>query len=277
MFLHSWHPIAIALHLGGLQIHYYGLLLAVSALVGFWITKALLRRYQLPDTIAYDLLLLLLFFGFLGARLYHVINEWGFYQQYPAEIFKIWNGGLALHGGIIAGALAMWAYTRIRKINFWLLADIIAPGLALAQVIGRWGNYFNQELFGRPTALPWGLPIDLANRPASYRQFEYFHPTFLYESIGLIIIFIILMWWHWRRRASLPTSDWSRQPGQGQIALIYVVLYSVLRVVMEWLRIDSTPVLLGIRLPIIVSLILIMAAVITWLMLRRRIIYARTT
>src|SRR4029077_873889 len=97
----------------------------------------------------------------------------------------------AWHGGLIAGLIALIIVARRKKLSFWLLADVIAPGLALGQAIGRWGNYFNQELFGKPTSLPWGLPIDVANRPVGYTQVKYFHPTFLYESLGLIVIAVV--------------------------------------------------------------------------------------
>lgn len=271
MFLHTFHPQPILFHVGGLQIHWYGLFLALGTLAGFFVVSWLARQYRLSDQHMSNLFFLLIIGGFIGARLWHVSNEWGYYRLHPGDIMKIWNGGLGLHGGIIAGIIIVIAYALVKKVNFWVLADILAPGLILAQAIGRWGNYFNQELFGRPTTWAWGIPIDIANRPLGFQQFSFFQPTFLYESLGSLIIFIILFSWH-RRRLRLKSEE-NAMGGidlEGAIVLAYFVLYSLLRISMETVRIDHTPIIGGIRLPIITSSVFIVGAIITWFILRAR-------
>jgi phosphatidylglycerol:prolipoprotein diacylglycerol transferase len=142
----------------------------------------------------------------------------------------------------------------------WLIADIAAPAFAISQAIGRWGNYFNQELFGLPTSRPWGIPIDVLNRPPAYYTNTYFHPTFLYESLGLLVITAGLWFLHWRR--------WKKsgaliKPRYGSIAITYLILASVLRIAVETLRLDRTPVIGGIRLPILIAGALIIASLFT--------------
>ncbi len=262
MFLHSWHPQAILFHAGHLTIHWYGLTLAIGALAGFFVVRWIAQKYQIGDTIIVDLFLVVLITGLVGARMYHVSNEWGYYRAHLSDIIKIWNGGLAWHGGLIGGTLGLLAFSRWRKIPFWTLTDILAPGLAVGQAIGRWGNYFNQELFGRPTGLPWGIPIDTAHRPFQFIHSLYFHPTFLYESLGSLLISAFMIWLHRRR--------WSNHPilatGQpGTIAMIYLILAAGLRIAIESLRVDHTPLVNGVRLPIITGLVIVSVAVIVWL------------
>src|SRR3990167_4879685 len=152
--------------------------------------------------------------GLVGARLYHVLNEWSYYWAHPLRIFAVWNGGLAIHGALIAGLIFLWFYTKRQSTSylpsdamhqalqagklpatsylFWLL-DLLAPAVLLGQAIGRWGNYFNQELFGYPTSLPWSIPISLENRPLAFQTANYFHPTFLYESLWDLMGFVLLL------------------------------------------------------------------------------------
>jgi phosphatidylglycerol:prolipoprotein diacylglycerol transferase len=267
MFLHTWHPHALIVSLGGLSLHWYGLTLALGALAGYTVIVKLGRQYRLSEQSVTDLFLWLLIVGLLGARLYHVTNEWAFYTAHPSEIFKVWNGGLAIHGGLLAGLITLWVFARKKAWSFWRLADILAAGVILGQAIGRWGNYFNPELFGRPTALPWGIPIDLAHRPAGYLQFTYFHPTFLYESLGSLAIFGVLWWLHRRRLRQQPLGPWQVP---GSLALTYFLLYAVLRISTESLRIDRTPIIDGWRLPILTSALIILAAITVWLYLLRR-------
>ncbi len=267
MFLHSWHPQPILLHLGSLTIHWYGLTLALGALAAFFLMRSIAKRYQISENVIFDVFLLLIISGVLGARLYHVVNEWSYYQANPAQIIQIWRGGLAWHGGLIAGLLALIVFCRRRKLSFWQLADIIVPGLALGQAIGRWGNYFNQELFGKPTTLAWGIPIDPINRPVGYVQVNFYHPTFLYESLGLLLITGILIWLHRRRSPTSPP---------GLIALTYLILAAGLRIATESLRIDRTPLIHGIRLPILAAGV-IMAAAAIWLYFRIRSTHVHRT
>ena len=259
MFLHSWHPQPILLHLGSLQIHWYGLTLALGALAGWLLSRWLAKRDGIDQRRFDDLSMWLLIFGLLGGRLYHVLNELPYYLDHPGQIIAIWQGGLAIHGAIIGGLLTVIIYARQQKLNPWKLVDIIVPGLALGQAIGRWGNYFNQELFGRPTNLPWGIPIDITHRPTGYEAFQFFHPTFLYESLGSLVIVGILVW-----VCRKYLSHWA----PGSVTLLYFILYPLLRISTESLRLDPTPIIAGVRLPILVSSVMILSALI--LLITRR-------
>ena len=262
MFLHTWHPHPLAATIANIQLHWYGVLLAVAALAGIGMMEWLGKKYRLDTNRLFDLALITLVVGFIGARLYHVLNELTYYQTHLSDIFKVWNGGLALHGGIVAGGAALFFFARRWKWNPWLIADITVPALAIGQAIGRWGNYFNQELFGKPTSLPWGIPIDLMNRQSPFLTEQYFHPTFLYESLGLLIITVGLFLMHRRQ--------WTTKGVKaGTITLAYIISYSALRMATEFLRIDRTPIIGGIRLPILVSGLFILAAIVI-LVIRNR-------
>ncbi len=264
--LHTFSPSPVVLTIGPFFLRWYGLLLAVGVLAAYGVSQRLARRYGYhPDAIAQAIVLGALA-GFVGARLYHVVNEWSYYTAHPAEILAVWHGGLAIHGGILFGALTLLWFARRTRLRFWHLTDMFAPGVLLAQAIGRWGNYFNQELFGRPTSLPWGIPIDPANRPVGATGAEYFHPTFLYESLwdGIGFVLLLLMHRHrLRRGAASPFRE-------GTITMAYLVLYALGRVGTELLRIDDVPLLFGIRLPLLVSLVLFLLGCIgLWYCFRR--------
>lgn len=268
MFLHAWHPQPYIFSIGSYHLRWYGLMLAVGALVGVWVMQRLAKRYQLDTGRVFDLTLLLLVAGFIGARLYHVVNEWAYYRLHANEIWAVWNGGLAIHGALIAGFLMLVFLASRWKMNLWILADIAAPAVALGQAIGRWGNYFNQELFGQPTTLAWGIPIDPVNRPAPYLNVAFFHPTFLYESLGSLLIAGALLVLHRRRFTASSAGPRVGQPGA--IVLTYFVLYALVRMVVESIRIDRTPIISGVRLPILFSAVLaVIAAVVLFIRYRR--------
>jgi phosphatidylglycerol:prolipoprotein diacylglycerol transferase len=185
----------------------------------------------------------------VGARLYYVVFNLDYYSAHPEKIFAIWEGGLAIHGGLIAGAIATVLYCRSRHLSIPVTMDIFVPGVAIGQAIGRWGNFFNQEAFGVPTDLPWKLYIDPYHRPPQLKAFEYFHPTFLYESLWNLLVFCVL-WFVLRKRLE-------RRPGA--LTLCYLGLYSVGRFFVEGLRIDS--LMLGsLRVAQLVSLLLIIVS-----------------
>lgn len=240
-------------------------MLMFGAIAGFFLIQALTRRGNISANHIGNLFAWLIVVGLAGARFYHVLNELPYYLEHPAEILFIWLGGLGIHGALIAGLLITWWYAKKHRLGFLQLTDVLVPGLAIGQAIGRWGNYFNQELFGKPTDLAWGIPIDPTRRPAPYTQSEFFHPTFLYESLGNALISGLLVWL-FRKRL---------QPGT--ITLVYFILYAVLRISTESLRIDRTPIIAGIRLPIIVSALIILASVIAWFILRTRTANAHPT
>ncbi len=268
IFFNWWHnfsPQPILFSFGLINIYWYGLLLALAVLAGLAVAIKLGQRAGLPSETWYDLTFYLLLFGILGARVWEVLFvSLPYYWQNPSEIIKIWHGGLAIHGGIAAGIIVLIIFARRRHLNFWLLADICAVAIALGQAIGRWGNFFNQELFGYPTEAPWGIFIAPENRPEMFANFSYFHPTFLYESLICFLLIIFL----WRQLFY--------QRRSGNVALLYLMLYSAARFGLEFLRLDATPEYGGWRLPQLVSLV-IFAAAAFWLWHRRQNAIIETT
>lgn len=276
-FLHTVNPSPVLISLGPINIYWYGFFIVLGIILAILITLKLASFYNISKDTVIDLCFWLIISGLIGSRLYHILLELPYYLDHPLNIFKVWSGGLAIHGGLIAGIITLWFYTKNKKLinkettikkyppdkggkegsnnfNFWLLASICAPAVALAQAISRWGNYFNQELFGRPTNLPWGIPINIANRPLEYINYQYFHPAFLYESLGNLIIFAVLILLHIyivKKQKDL------RDLCYVLCVMCYVILYSLLRFFTEFLRIDPAYILLGLRFPQIISLIFI--------------------
>lgn len=229
-------------------VHNYGLSIAIGAIIAYAIGLFLLYRYRkrgLVSPFSFEsLILLIVGFGILGARALFIFYNLPYFIEYPLEIPAIWHGGWVWHGGLIGGGMALLIYSRIKKISFFVLTDILVPGLALAQGIGRWGNYFNQELYGKPTDLPWAVFIDPEHRLAGFEIFSYFHPAFLYESLWSLILFIVLfalsIWFVAPRGATL-------RPGL--ITALYLLFASVARFGIEFIRIDEVPTLWGLRAP----------------------------
>lgn len=222
-------PGAIALQFGPLTLRWYGVLMATAMAVGLWLAhRDALRRGIDPEPLlkASELALL---GGLIGARLYYVAFNLDYYSRLPAKIFAVWEGGLAIHGGVIGGILLGGGYAWRRRLPVLRYLDIAGPSLALGQAIGRWGNFFNEEAFGTPTDLPWKLYISPLHRPPEFRAAEYFHPTFLYESIWDALVFVALVWWVRRRVGRRP----------GAVFFSYLGLYSVGRFFIEGLRLDS--------------------------------------
>ena len=257
-FLHNFSPSPNIFSLGSLTLKWYGLLIVLGATLALLVALKLAKYYQLKKEVVLDLAFWLIIIGLLGARLYDVLLELPYYLKYPIKIFYIWEGGLAIHGAIIAGLFVLYFFSKKHQLNFWVLSALTATVLPLAQAIGRWGNYFNQELFGRPTNFAWGIPIDINHRPADYLSYTYFQPTFLYESLGLIIIFLSLLFLTIRflKKQTVCPNFYKNQ------VFIYLISYSVLRFFLEFIRIDKTPILLGLRWPQIVSLVIIIISLI---------------
>jgi len=263
-FLHTFTPQPVLIEIGPITVYWYGFFMALAILAGLLVSIKIAKLYDIKKETIYDLFFYLIIFGFLGARLFYILYNPVYFWQNPLDVFKIWQGGLAIHGGLVAGILVLLSFPRRResrekgmllkqldsrlrgddnKNKFWQLASIIAPGLALGQAIGRWGNYFNQELFGLPTDLPWGIPIALANRSAGFENFTYFHPTFLYESFGNFFIFCLLLMFHWFLRSKTHNVERTTHNTSDRYALCvicYALLYSILRFFIEFLRIDPT-------------------------------------
>lgn len=211
------------------------------------------RFYEFKKETIIDLVPYLVLFGIIGARLYYCVLNYDFYLRFPTEIIAIRHGGISIHGAILGGLIGLLIFAKRHKISFLKLADVSAAGLAIAQSLGRWGNFFNSEAFGRPTELPWKLFIAPQYRPVPYQSYEYFHPTFLYESILDFLIFAVLF----------GIIKFCKNKKDGNIALIYLILYSVARIVVENYRIDSVLYIRGIPVAIIVSLFIILIAGLT--------------
>jgi len=226
-------PGPILVDLGPVSIRWYGLLIASAVIIGLLLSQYLAKRRQVNPELLGDLSVWLVLAALPGARLYYVAFEWEQYAQRPEAIIAIWQGGIAIHGAIIGGAIAMLIFARFNQISFWQLADLVSPSLILGQAIGRWGNFFNSEAFGTPTDLPWKLYIPPPNRPPEYANEAFFHPTFLYESIwdlGVFFLLIYLFIWglrHWQRYRV------------GTLVFVYMAAYSTGRIWIEDLRTDS--------------------------------------
>jgi phosphatidylglycerol:prolipoprotein diacylglycerol transferase len=258
-------PGPVLVDIGPFTVRWYGLLIASAVLIGVSLSQYLARRRSVDPDLLGDLAIWLVVGAIPCARLYYVLFEWENYAQQPQDIFAIWKGGIAIHGAILGGLLAALIFARLQRISFWQLADLVAPSLILGQAIGRWGNFFNSEAFGRPTDLPWKLLIPLDRRPPGYTQFEYFHPTFLYESLwnlGVFALLMVLFFWGLRHPGRLKV---------GTLFLVYLVAYSAGRFWIEGLRMDS--LMLGpLRIAQVVSLteILIGLLGLVWLYQLRR-------
>ena len=229
-------PANNVLEIGPLTIFYYGILIAVGAIVAIVVSKNRYVRFGGNGEFFESVAVWAIGLGFLGARAGYVITHSARFTDRPWAVLFIWEGGLALYGGLLVGSLTVVYLVRKRGGDLLAMADAAAVGLPLAQAIGRWGNYFNQELFGMPSALPWAVMIDSANRPEGYEQFESFHPTFLYESVWNALILVPMILWL-ERRGKL---------AKGASFGVYVVMYSFVRFMLELLRTDTTFRFLGI-------------------------------
>lgn len=241
-FLHTFHPASIAATFGPFTIHWYGLFITVGAALGIVLAARIARYYEINAEQIYTVSFWAIIFGIVGARLYYVLYAWEFYSGHLVDVVKLWEGGIAIHGAIIGGVLTLYFYAKKHHLNPWLLADITVVGVIVGQIIGRWGNYFNQELFGKPTDFPWGIPIAPEFRPAEFVSFDFFHPTFLYEGLLNLLVLGVLLLWHYGRIKKSPNSR-----GYGWIAGTYLLCYSAIRFTMEFLRVDYSPELFGIR------------------------------
>lgn len=230
----------VAFNIFGIPIRWYGLLIASGVLIGTLLALQLAKRKGVDEDTLIDLLLFAIPGAIIGARAYYVIFSWDLYKDNPIEALNIRGGGLAIHGVIIGGVLVAIIFSRIRKVSFWKLGDIVAPSLILGQAIGRWGNFANQEAHGGPTNLPWGIMVDGVK----------VHPTFLYESIWNLLVFVFLLWYTYKDKSKV----------EGEVFLLYLILYSVARLFIEGLRTDS--LMLGpIRVAQLVSLLAIIICI----------------
>jgi prolipoprotein diacylglyceryl transferase len=247
-------PGSKAIEIGPLSLRAYGLMIALGVLAGVELVR---RRFAAkgldPDHVS-AIALWAVPAGLIGSRLYHVVTDWKRFRGDWWSVVAIWEGGLGVPGGILAGALVgIWVAKR-RQVPLGLAADAFAPGIPLAQAIGRLGNWFNQEVFGRPTDLPWGLEIDPQYRPERYADEPTFHPTFLYEGLWNLALVGLLIWLDRRRLVR-----------QGRLFAVYVLGYGLGRFWIEALRADEASLLLGIRVNLWVSGALVLGGL-AWLL-----------
>jgi phosphatidylglycerol:prolipoprotein diacylglycerol transferase len=251
-------PGPLVFQLGPLALRWYGLLIALAVLLGLALATRLGRQRGIDPGLIVDLLPALVLGAVLGARLYYVALEWRQYQHNWLQALAIWRGGIAIHGALLGGTLAVVLFCRWRRQPLWPLLDVLVPAVALGQAIGRWGNFFNSEAFGLPTELPWKLTIPPANRPPEFLDQATFHPTFLYESIwnlGVCALLLVLFRLASRGRIRLPA---------GALSCVYLMAYSSGRVWIEALRLDPLCLLSqppfcsgGLRMAQLMSLLLI--------------------
>lgn len=238
----------VAFEIFGIEIMWYGILISIGVILGTILALREAKRVGVDENAFIDLLLFAIPAAVIGARAYYVIFSWDYYKDNPIQILNFRGGGLAIHGAIIAAVITAVIFTRKRNLDFWQIADIAAPSLALGQSIGRWGNFINQEAYGIPTDLPWGIMVNGVK----------VHPTFLYESIGDFLIFLFLIWY---RKKKVKVS--------GEVFLLYIVLYSTVRFFVEGLRIDS--LMLGpIRVAQLVSVVSIIIGLVYFYVRRKR-------
>jgi phosphatidylglycerol:prolipoprotein diacylglycerol transferase len=227
----------VAISFGGFDIRWYALFI-LAGIVGAITLSYMLAEYRgrtepgITGDFLLDLAPPVVILGIIGARLYYVLLKWDYFVDNPGDAINVRTGGMTIHGGLIAGILTIWFICRQRDQSFFTWIDLIAPGAALGQAIGRWGNWANQEAFGTPTDLPWAVQIDPERRPEEYQLNETFHPTFLYESIFNLLNAILLSWLVIRQ----PRLPWLRS---GDVAALYLILYGVARFAIESMRTDS--------------------------------------
>ncbi len=251
-------PPTNGVHLGPLFFHLYGLVIAVGILFAVSLARRRWQRFGRDPAELERPMFWAVVFGFLGGRLGYVVTHTGDFRGRWPHVLAIWEGGLALYGGLTLGILAGIWVARRSGLPVLAALDAAIPGIPLAQAFGRWGNYFNQELFGTPTTVPWALRVDPAHRPARYAQYATFHPTFLYESLYDLLVVGVLLWLS--RRRALRT---------GSIVLAYLALYGLGRFFLELLRTDTTFRLFGLSRNAWVSVGVVLGAGI-WLWLRER-------
>ncbi|HGX1308449.1 TPA: prolipoprotein diacylglyceryl transferase [Staphylococcus aureus] len=250
----------VAFNLGPLSVRWYGIIIAVGILLGYFVAQRALVKAGLHKDTLVDIIFYSALFGFIVARIYFVIFQWPYYAENPGEIIKIWHGGIAIHGGLIGGFIAGVIVCKVKNLNPFQIGDIVAPSIILAQGIGRWGNFMNHEAHGGPVSRAFLEQLHLPNFIIEnmYINGQYYHPTFLYESIWDVAGFIILV--NIRKHLKL-----------GETFFLYLTWYSIGRFFIEGLRTDSLMLTINIRVAQLVSILLILISI--SLIVYRRIKY----
>lgn len=249
----------IAFKLGSIPVYWYGVIIGFGVLIGYLMATREAKKRGLPKDIIADFLLYAIPISIIGARMYYVIFRWEQFADNPLKVFAIWEGGIAIHGALIGGALTAVVYCRLKQIRIWQFLDIIAPSVLIGQAIGRWGNFVNQEVYGGEVTREFLenllLPEFIINQ--MYINGAYYQPTFLYESLWNLLGVVILL--------LLRRVNWK----QGEIFFTYVIWYSVGRFVIEGMRLDNLMIGNSLRTAQVVSIILVVGAAITWIYRRK--------
>lgn len=246
-------PSSVVFELNGFSLHYYGVIMFCAILTAIYVIRFVAKKYykDVDTELILDVLPAIILCSLLGARLYYVVMDFSYYSKHLLEIPAVWNGGMSIHGGIIGGVLTGLVLAKIKKFNFLKYADVFAYGLVLGQAVGRFGNYFNCEAFGKPCSIPFiKLFIPFQYRPFGYEEYSYFHPAFLYESLWDVLVFLVLFFVV-RKIALL------KNLSDGTVFFSYLILYSIGRFFIEWCRLDSVRDFFGMPVAQLVSLIVI--------------------
>jgi phosphatidylglycerol:prolipoprotein diacylglycerol transferase len=256
--IHPLNPIAFSL--GPIQVHWYGIIIGSGLALALFLAIREGNRRGLPKDTFADLMLWAIPIAIISARIYYVAFEWGYYKNHPADIPKIWNGGIAIHGALIGSVITAIVFARKRGISFWKIADIAAPSIILGQAIGRWGNFMNQEAHGGPTTRAFLESLHLPNFIVNqmYINGTYYQPTFLYESVWDFIGFFLLIL---LRRVNLR---------RGELFLSYVIWYSIGRFFVEGMRTDSLMLTSTLRMAQVISIVLVVASLAILLYRRKK-------
>lgn len=247
--------------IGTIPVYYYGIFMALSLTLGVFTASFVTKKFypSIDPDVIYDISPHIIIAAILGARIYYCILSYPYYIENPLEIIQVWHGGISIHGGIIGGLIGGIIYAKRHKLPILKLCDIFSYGLVLGQALGRWGNFFNSEAFGRPTNNFLKLYIPIYKRPLEYMQYSYFHPTFLYESILDVCIFLILFF---VIRKLCKNID-------GIVFFSYLILYSIARIIVEQVRIDSVLDIFGIPIAQIASVLIILISIIAILKIKK--------
>ncbi|AWE08641.1 prolipoprotein diacylglyceryl transferase [Lysinibacillus sp. 2017] len=237
----------VAIHLGSLSVRWYGIMIGAGIVIGYFLAQKESVRRGFHDEFFADLLIWAVPIAILSARVYYVAMKWDFYSQHPGRIIEIWNGGIAIHGALIGSFITAYIFTRKRKVSFLQIADIAAPSILVGQIVGRWGNFMNQEAYGGPVSRGFlenlFLPNWLIEQMYIKEESTYVHPTFLYESLWNVVGLIILLFarkWNWRR---------------GEMFFFYLIWYSFGRFFIEGMRTDSLYLIGDLRSAQVVSIL----------------------
>ncbi|MBU39471.1 MAG: prolipoprotein diacylglyceryl transferase [Acidimicrobiaceae bacterium] len=241
-------PSSSSFHIGPIELRAYGLMIALGVLVAIWWCQ---KRWENKGGKAEEISEIMIWavpFGLIGARLYHVITDWRSFRGRWEDVPAIWQGGLGIPGGLILGVIVGVGIAKKKGINTAKILDAVIPSIPIAQAIGRWGNWFNQELFGKPTELPWALEIDVQHRPKNFITESTFHPTFLYEAVWNVLLAFLLA-----------RCDRARLLKPGRLIGLWILGYGLGRLWVESLRIDNASLIFGVRVNIWMSLVAVVS------------------